>query len=188
MVEAILEAAARILESEGYLAASTNAIARRAGVSVGSLYQYFSSREDVFRTLAARHREGIHPLVRNALERLGDPAIAPEKVLSGLLADLLEAHARRPALMHALDSELGQIHTPEMLHAEQEGAAAATRLLAGRIPGPPESALASAWLAAEITATVSRKLAHDPPPWLDLDAAQAAFTRAMLALTRGIGR
>ncbi|MFN9541802.1 MAG: helix-turn-helix domain-containing protein, partial [Alphaproteobacteria bacterium] len=41
---AILEATARILEAEGLEAANTNAIAERAGVSVGSLYQFARAR------------------------------------------------------------------------------------------------------------------------------------------------
>ena len=182
MVDAILEAAACILETEGYLAASTNEIARRAGVSVGSLYQYFSCREDVFRALAARHRQRIHPVIEAALARLGDEKVRPSWVLSELLRGLLEAHAERPALMHAMDSELGQILTQGTHKDEAEGTAAATRLLASQIKRPPQEAMASAWLAAEITAAVSRKLAHDRPAWVDVELAEAAFARAMRAL------
>ncbi len=43
--EAILEAAARILESLGFAGFNTNAVAELAGVSIGSLYQYFPSKE-----------------------------------------------------------------------------------------------------------------------------------------------
>jgi AcrR family transcriptional regulator len=48
---AILEATARILEAEGLEAANTNAIAERAGVSVGSLYQYFPDKAAIFAEL-----------------------------------------------------------------------------------------------------------------------------------------
>src|SRR5258707_15013262 len=44
-VDALLEATARILVKEGYDRASTNRIAEVAGVSIGSLYQYFPSKE-----------------------------------------------------------------------------------------------------------------------------------------------
>ncbi len=50
-VEAILEATDRVLRNEGYEGASTNRIAEVAGYSVGSLYQYFSDKESVVRTL-----------------------------------------------------------------------------------------------------------------------------------------
>jgi AcrR family transcriptional regulator len=45
MVNALLEATARVLIKEGFGNASTNRIAEVAGVSVGSLYQYFPSKE-----------------------------------------------------------------------------------------------------------------------------------------------
>ncbi len=51
-VGVILEAAARILEEQGLEAANTNAIAARAGISVGSLYQYFGSKDAILAELA----------------------------------------------------------------------------------------------------------------------------------------
>lgn len=51
-VAAILEATARILEEKGLEAANTNAIAARAGISVGSLYQYFGSKDAILAELS----------------------------------------------------------------------------------------------------------------------------------------
>jgi AcrR family transcriptional regulator len=56
-VDAILRATAHILKTEGFSACSTNAVARKAGVSIGSLYQYFSSKEALVAALAAQHAE-----------------------------------------------------------------------------------------------------------------------------------
>jgi len=56
-VTAILDATARILLERGYAAASTNAVAELAGVSVGSLYQYFPNKEALIAALQARHGE-----------------------------------------------------------------------------------------------------------------------------------
>ena len=56
-VDAILEATARILMKEGYDRASTNKIAERAGVSIGSLYQYFPSKEALVAAVSDRHSE-----------------------------------------------------------------------------------------------------------------------------------
>ena len=53
-VRVILEAAARIFEERGIAAATTDAIAERAGVSIGSLYQYFPNKEAVLAELARR--------------------------------------------------------------------------------------------------------------------------------------
>ncbi|WP_439029975.1 TetR/AcrR family transcriptional regulator [Gordonia terrae] len=55
-VETILEAAAQLLDTEG-AAMTTNGIAERAGVSVGSIYQYFGDKQAIFDELARRHLE-----------------------------------------------------------------------------------------------------------------------------------
>ena len=56
-VEAVLEAGARLLLSIGYDKASTNKIAELAGVSVGSLYEYFPGKEAIFAEMRRREDE-----------------------------------------------------------------------------------------------------------------------------------
>jgi AcrR family transcriptional regulator len=58
-VEKILDAAVQLLIEEGYDAVKTNAIARRADVSIGSVYQFFPNRFAIFGALAERYREKI---------------------------------------------------------------------------------------------------------------------------------
>lgn len=55
-VEMILEAATQLLDAEG-AGLTTNGIAERAGVSVGSIYQYFGDKQAIFDELARRHLE-----------------------------------------------------------------------------------------------------------------------------------
>lgn len=62
-VEAVLDAGARVLVESGYSAANTNLIAEIAGISIGSLYEYFPGKEAIFAEL--RRREG-----RKTYERL----------------------------------------------------------------------------------------------------------------------
>ena len=50
-VEAIIQASAQVLERQGYQGATTNRIAERAGVSVGTLYQYFNNKDEIFNAL-----------------------------------------------------------------------------------------------------------------------------------------
>ncbi len=58
-VERILDAAAQLLSDEGYDAVKTNLIAKRAGVSIGSIYQFFPNRFAIFNALAERYRKKI---------------------------------------------------------------------------------------------------------------------------------
>lgn len=55
IIESILAAAEQVIESDGIKGFTTNRVAERAGVSVGSLYQYFPSKESVLAELARRH-------------------------------------------------------------------------------------------------------------------------------------
>ena len=59
-VERILDAAAQLLAEDGYDAVKTNAIAKRAGVSIGSVYQFFPNRFAIFNALAERYRSKIN--------------------------------------------------------------------------------------------------------------------------------
>src|SRR5579871_3746065 len=70
MVETLLDATARVLVREGYDRASTNRIATVAGVSVGSLYQYFPNEEALVAALVARHNRETLQLVLDALKRV----------------------------------------------------------------------------------------------------------------------
>jgi AcrR family transcriptional regulator len=58
-VDAIVEAAARVLMRHGYAASTTNRIAKVAGVSVGTLYQYFRNKDELFDALILRERSRI---------------------------------------------------------------------------------------------------------------------------------
>ena len=55
-VDALLEATTRVLVKEGYDKATTNRIAAVAGVSIGSLYQYFPGKEALVAAVIERHR------------------------------------------------------------------------------------------------------------------------------------
>ena len=66
-VNALLEATARILIREGFDKASTNRIAEVAGVSVGSLYQYFPGKEALVAALIDRHNQEVMQVVRGEL-------------------------------------------------------------------------------------------------------------------------
>src|SRR3569833_4450963 len=71
-VAALVEATARILVREGFDKASTNRIAEVAGVSVGSLYQYFTSKEALVAAVIDRHNEEIMGIVRATLTEVAD--------------------------------------------------------------------------------------------------------------------
>src|SRR5438132_10881446 len=72
-VTAILEGAAQILEAGGLAAFTTNAVAERAGVSIGTLYQYFADKNALIQALAERELQAALGRVRQALRGEIDP-------------------------------------------------------------------------------------------------------------------
>jgi len=99
-VEVILEAAARILEKAGPSGFTTNAIADRAGVSVGSLYQYFPNKDAITRALIRRELEALETAV-NAIDRT-QTAPAP---LDCFIDRAVAQQLRRPSLAKVLEVE-----------------------------------------------------------------------------------
>jgi AcrR family transcriptional regulator len=105
-VEAILEATARVLLKEGYDGASTNRIAKAAGVSVGSLYQYFPSKESLAAALIDRHQAETEAM----LTLPPDVAARPLHELARLLVrNMLRAHAVHPRLHQLLMEQMPRV-------------------------------------------------------------------------------
>lgn len=103
-VEAILEATARILRSEGYAGLSTNKVAKLAGVSVGSLYQYFPNKTALVTALVEQHAQSIREIVANGFLELAD---APLPVVARqLVSKMVEVHAVDPILHVVLTEQL----------------------------------------------------------------------------------
>jgi len=77
-VESLLEATARVLMARGCSGTTTNHVARRAGVSVGSLYEYFPGKEALGAALVERHLEDAE--ARLDRRSLIDGSSAPTRV------------------------------------------------------------------------------------------------------------
>jgi AcrR family transcriptional regulator len=99
-VETILTAAARVFVRRGYAHATTNRIAEAAGVSVGSLYQYFPSKDAIAVELLRRYRARLLELVAAHLATI--EATSLEAAVRGLLVALLRAEGIDPALHRVL--------------------------------------------------------------------------------------
>ena len=92
-IEAILEAAAQILQKEGEEALTTAKVADRAGVSIGSLYQYFPNKEAVLLALIRREREAIGAEVARKIAE-SEPK-SGEDLVRGVISTLLVAFRPR---------------------------------------------------------------------------------------------
>jgi AcrR family transcriptional regulator len=99
-VEAIIEAAARIIEKGGLAALSTNRVAELAGVSVGSLYQYFPNKEALVEEV--RERFGLR-FQASMLELLGRlPGLGLREAIRAWVTMLVDLHAQSPGVHNAV--------------------------------------------------------------------------------------
>ena len=118
-VQALLDATARVLTREGYDRASTNRIAATAGVSVGSLYQYFPNKEALVAALVARHNREMLDLLREALKEVASLDLAT--AIAKLVRAAVDAHRVDPALHRVFDEQvprMGQLAKIEALQGE----------------------------------------------------------------------
>jgi AcrR family transcriptional regulator len=109
-VDAILEATARLLVKHGFDRTSTNLVAEAAGVSIGSLYQYFPSKEALVSALLDQHHAEMRAVLVSELERVRRLPL-PDAVRAVIEA-MLEAHAVDPALHRVLMEQVPKTGRP----------------------------------------------------------------------------
>jgi AcrR family transcriptional regulator len=103
-VDALIEATARILVREGFDKASTNRIAQQAGVSVGSLYQYYPSKEALVAAVIDRHNQQLMEFARAALSDVA--ALPLGQAVRKIVATAVDAHRVDPKLHRVLAEQI----------------------------------------------------------------------------------
>ncbi|HYP66166.1 MAG TPA: TetR/AcrR family transcriptional regulator [Steroidobacteraceae bacterium] len=114
-VAALLKATAHILVKEGYESASTNRIAAAAGVSIGSLYQYFPSKEALVAAVVDRHMQEMLELLRAAVDRVREQPV--EAATRELVKVMIDAHRVDPRLHRALVEQVPRVGRLENVRA-----------------------------------------------------------------------
>ena len=118
-VAQLLEAAATVFCTTGYTAASTNAIAREAGVSPGTLYQFFPNKEAIAIELGDRLMHEMRETYGEALAPV-DPATPLEEAVGAAVDRFIAFNCDHPvffALMHGPDIPGRIAEEHDALHA-----------------------------------------------------------------------
>lgn len=100
-VDVVLDAVTVVLKRHGPDAVTTNRICEAAGVSIGSLYQYFPDKQAIYSALHQRHVNDVSRVIEHTLAERA----------SGSLEDLASALVKGLAEVHAADPELHQLVT-----------------------------------------------------------------------------
>ncbi|WP_425580601.1 TetR family transcriptional regulator [Streptomyces thermospinosisporus] len=133
----LLEAAASVFCTTGYTAASTNAIAREAGVSPGTLYQFFPNKEAIAIELGERLMSEMRRTYGEALAPV-DPATPLEEAVGAAVDRFIDFNCRHPVfytLMHGSDIPGRMAEEHDALHATLIGRVEA--LLTPFLPDTP---------------------------------------------------
>lgn len=163
-VDAIVEATIRILRRDGWAACTTTRISTLAGVSVGSLYQYFPHKDALLVGLAHRHVDSVVAAVDAFTASMSSDTVELDAVLADLASVLVAQH------------ELDHLHTiiahqaPRTADLERELARARERfidmaddVLVPRIPDPSSRRAAAAMVVAILDAAVHQVLLLQSP-------------------------
>jgi len=179
-VEAVLDAVIRIVKREDISAVTTNRIAEVAGVSIGSVYQYFPDKQSIFNALHRRHVDQVDRIIQT---KLVEHAAAPlDDLMREMIEGMIEAHRSDPELYHLLATNVP--HRPD-----------GTTDFAVRLHGVFRLALASrthqlkpahdldrvAFVVANLVDSLSHAALFRRPPRVSLGEAKSEALRAVLA-------
>jgi AcrR family transcriptional regulator len=185
-VEAILDAVIKLLKRRGDSSITTNRIAETAGVSIGSLYQYFPNKRAIFIALHERHIGHVDRIMQRRMAECAESTL--EELISSLIDGMIEAHA--------VDPELS-----DLLQAEVPHRADGTRDFSVRLHGAFRKALAHhargfgsrtdpdmrAFFVSNMVEALGHAIVFRRPPGSSLSRARAELLRAILAYLRQNG-
>jgi AcrR family transcriptional regulator len=159
-VGVILRAAARVLGRRGYAGTTTNHIAAEAGVSIGSLYEYFPGKEAIVVALVHRHLDHARVLLEQSFgEELPGAHERPlEETVRALVEAMVALHKDDPKLHRVLFEEApipAEIRA-RVAQMEETGAQAIEALIAAH----PEARVADAHVAARLVVEVVEGATH----------------------------
>ncbi|MEQ1864663.1 MAG: TetR/AcrR family transcriptional regulator [Micropepsaceae bacterium] len=165
--DAIFEAATQILEREGEGAFNTNRVAERAGVSVGTIYQYFPNKEAI---LIAMSR------VEQARLAADNARFKGEDALRLSIRRLIQAFEGKPAARRAIVKAVIAGEAASALGAEIDR-------VAGLLPSQGLSRLDAFVLTRAVVGVVRAAVLEDYPGLM-----RPAFEDALVGLVRGYRR
>jgi AcrR family transcriptional regulator len=174
LVAAILDAAVRVLAKEGAQRFTTARVAEKAGVSVGSLYQYFPNKAAILFRLQSDEWRQTSDLLRAILEDRRRP---PPERLRALVHAFIQSECEEAALRVALDDAAPLYRdAPEAREARASGRRAAETFMREALPRASKAERAMAGDLITTTLSAAGKQFSETPR---TPAEIAAYANAM---------
>ncbi|WP_348754179.1 TetR/AcrR family transcriptional regulator [uncultured Aquincola sp.] len=180
MVEAILEATARVLAERGYAGTNTNRVAERAGVSVGSVYQYFPNKDSLITALHERHGAQMYAAIAEVLAAERPDGLRGH--VQAMVRALLAAHRVAPELHRVLEKEFPFFDAPR---EQSEADGGIFRQVHGLLQlhrsevRADDLALAT-WMLLQTLESLVHAAVIEPPPMFKPEAVEAAIVQVLM--------
>jgi len=181
--DAILEAATQLLIERGYAATTTNHIAKRAGTSIGSLYQYFPNKEAIAVELLQRHIvDGPAFMESNIIHSL-ESHRDPTEMVKCFIEAACDHHAENSALHKVLEEGVPQpAHIREAIQRNENHY---TEILANWIGQQRPQHISDVTVAARLIFNMIKSMTH----WYILnqqaEIEREVFVGEMTAMIKG---
>ncbi|GBQ96584.1 transcriptional regulator [Acetobacter nitrogenifigens DSM 23921 = NBRC 105050] len=174
LVSTILEAAAQVLAKEGAPRFTTARVAEKAGVSIGSLYQYFPNKAAILFRLQTDEWRRTSEMLRNILEDVGRP---PLERLRALVLAFLRSECAEASVRVALNDAAPLYRdAPEAASARAEGERVFQRFMMEVLPNAPDTVRD---LAADLITTTFSAVGKDFSETTRTAADVEAYANAM---------
>lgn len=180
MVEVILESTARVLAERGYAGTNTNVVAERAGVSVGSVYQYFPNKDSLVTALHERHGAQMYAAIATVLATERPDGLRGH--VQAMVRALLAAHRVAPDLHRVLEREFPFFDAPRDQSAADGGIFRQVRQLleAHRREIAPTDLDLATWMVLQTMESLVHAAAIEPPAMFAPDAVEAAIVQVLM--------
>ncbi len=181
MVEVLVEATTRVLLKDGYEACTTNRVAEVAGVSIGSVYQYFPDKESLVLAVMERHQEQLQAAMVVRLSELANADLAT--AVHEMLGAMLEAQRLQPRLHRVLLEQVPRIGALRRLHElnGQYAPLVEAWLETHRDQLGVTNPSVAAWVLIGAVEGVLARVLMEKPGWLELGLLQEHLTRLVLS-------
>ncbi|MGV1757265.1 TetR family transcriptional regulator [Rhizobium sp. A22-96] len=187
LVAAILQAAAQVLAKEGAQRFTTARVAEKAGVSVGSVYQYFPNKAAILFRLQSDEWRQTTDLLRDILEDHGRP---PLERLRALVHSFIRSECDEAAMRVAL-SDAAPLYrdAPEAHEAKASGDVTVLRFMQEALPDVSgETRALAADLITTTLATVGKQFSETPRTQAEIDAYADAMADMFCAYLESLKR
>ncbi|MDP1823490.1 MAG: TetR/AcrR family transcriptional regulator [Archangium sp.] len=181
MVEVLVDATTRVLLKDGYEACTTNRVAEVAGVSIGSVYQYFPNKESLVVAVMERHQAQLQAAMVERLSQLGDADLST--AVHAMMGAMLEVQRLQPRLHRVLLEQVPRIGALRRLHELNNEYAPMIEawLEAHRGELGITSPSVAAYVLIGAVEGVLQRVLMEKPGWLELGLLQEHLTRLVLS-------